>query len=109
MSERRKSDALSNFLLFSAVVLAGMYGLEKFNRSALEDAEARAMAIQIEGCEAHAVGQKGADLGLKCADAEQAAGAVSGVSGFDSIWITAQDKRYQCSAGTKSLSDCSIQ
>ncbi len=106
MSDTRKSDALSNFLLASAVVLAGMYGLEKYNRSALDDAEARALAIQVEGCEAHAVGQKGTALGLRCTNAEQAATAVSGVTGFEAIWIEADDKRYQCPIGVTSLSDC---
>ena len=106
MSDARKSDALSNFLLASAVVLAGMYGLEKYNRSGLDEAEARALAVQVAGCEAHAVGQKGAELGLRCESAEDAAAAVSGVTGFEAIWIEAQGKRYRCPVGVASIADC---
>lgn len=103
---RWRDDPLSTFLAIAAVLLGGMYLLERRDLAELEDAGARAQALgtatlNIPGCTVGSASTGGRTLVLACSmTAPEAAAAAASrgpdLSGFDTVVFVGSDAQLAC-------------
>ncbi len=104
---RWRDDPLSVFLLLAALLLGGMYLLERAQTARLDEAAANAHALSETAwrppdCTLHAAGQAGDTLVLDCRAAtttlESIAEAVAGAPAhdFESVIVVRESDRMRC-------------